>query len=257
MRSFLIVLSFAVCAAAEPTQTPTLIAQLIETNKKISTIQCEIRRETRIEDELAPATLSRVWFQSGNLLRVETSSPQIRRIIVDGNTIYKWMDGDKQGVRIPLADAPEAELLQVQRVPASGEEHLRRLKGLSEKILPPDPDYPVRRLYEPPSPHPNVTVSLDSLDRLARIEFFDKSDPKLKLGQVDFSGWKEAKPGIWIACRQNTHIKTKQGNTIDETLRVSRLVVNEPIPEEQFCLSPEERQIEFVTVEDMKLQLQQ
>ncbi len=250
-----IALAASAAVYAEPAQPGTLVDALIATNAKIETVRCEVRRETEVDGKLGPATLSRVWFQRGNLLRVETLSPQARRIVVDGTHIRKWIAGEPDGVQIPISDAPETEQLEVQRVPASGEEHLLRLRGAPETKLPPQPGFPVRRGYTPPSPRPYVELSQDDKGRLARIEFFDATDHSKRLVRVDFQGWREAKPGIWIACRQKTEVDAGDGTIVNETLRIGRLAVNDPIPETRFVLSPEEENIQFLSVDAMKERL--
>lgn len=228
----------------------TLTEDLLTKSEKIWSVQCEIRRETVVGDQIVN-TLSRVWFERPDRLQVETMSPELRRIVVDGRAIHKWIKGQAMGVKIPLAEATEGDLFQVRRVPATADEYLLRLRGVPETILPPDADFPIRRAYTPPTPHPYTELSLDATGRLARLEFFDPTARTNRLMRVDFGGWREAKPGIWIACLQKTEAKVPDGTKVLETLRVSSLVVNEPIKPEQFDVARGIPGVKFIKPEEM------
>jgi hypothetical protein len=234
--------------AAEP--EPTLVDQLIRANKRIRSLQCDIRREVESGENIV-TTLSRLSFKRGDRLRVETVTPTPRRIVVDGIAIHKWIKGHQKGVRIPLKGAPPPELLQVRRVPASGEEYLLRLKDAPETMLPPTTEFPKRRGYAPSAPHPYVILSLDNNGRLARIEFLDPHNHSKRLSRVDFGGWIEAAPGIWIACTQLTETQARNGISTHETLRVSRLKVNQEIQDQTFDPTHWASDIEFVAPTEM------
>lgn len=240
---------------AEDTTTLSLVERLLTENKKIQSVQCEIRRETEVGGTLVP-TLSRVWFERSDRLHVETVTPSERRIVVDGKTIHKWIAGQTNGVLIPLADAPAQELLQVRRVPATAEEYLLQIRGSPETTLPPEGGFPIRRAYTPSAPHPYTVLALDETGRLARLEFFDPALRTHKLLQVNFSNWKEVKPGIWISCLQKTVGKTRTGTDMRETLRVSSLAVNEPINPEQFDRVRQAPGVQFLSLDEMAKLLQ-
>jgi hypothetical protein len=246
---FAALLTAGVGLAGEPMAMP-LADRLLAENGKILSVRCEIRRETEVGGTTVP-TLSRVWFERSDRLRVETVTPDARRIVVDGKAIYKWIDGQKQGVRLPLAEAPGPELIQVRRVPGTAEEYLLRLRGLPETELPAEAGFPVRRAYTPSAPHPYTVLSLDATGRLARVEFFDPDVRTNRLLRVDFEGWKEAKPGIWIACLQKTEAWGRDGMEVRETLRVNALAVNDPIEPEQFDVVRQASGVQFLKVEEM------
>jgi hypothetical protein len=229
---------------------PTLVDQLIQANRRIRSLQCDIRREVESGEKIV-TTLSRLSFRRGDRLRVETVTPAPRRIAVDGIAIHKWIRGHQKGVRIPLKDAPAPELLQVRRVPASGEEYLLRLKDASETVLAPTTEFPTRRGYAPSTPHPYVILSLDDNGRLARIEFLDPDNHSKRLSRIDFGGWKEAAPSIWIACTQLTETQARNGISTHETLRVSRLKVNQEIPDQTFDPAHWASDVEFVAPTEM------
>ncbi len=231
-------------AVGEETTVP-LAERLIAANGRIHTVRCEIRRELEVDGATMP-TLSRIWFQRPDRLRVETVMPEARRIVVDGKAIHKWIDGQAEGVRIPLADAPENELIQVRKTPGTAEEYLMRLKGIPEEPLPPETGFPIRRAYAPRAPHPYTVLALDETGRLARIEFFDPAVRTNRLLAVEFTGWKEAKPGLWIPCLQKTAIRGRDGSIVHETLRVTGLAVNDPIEPEQFEAARHAKGVKFL-----------
>ncbi len=231
--------------------TAPLVDRLLAENGKIRSIRCEIRRETEVGGTRLP-TLSRVWFERPDRLRVETVTPDARRIVVDGQAIYKWIDGQAQGVRIPLAEAPESELIQVRRVPATADEHLMRLQGLPETVLPPEGLFSVRCGYAALPPHPFTVLSLDATGRLARLEFFDTPACTNRLLVVSYAGWQEVKPGIWIPCLQKTQARARAGTDVSETVRVNGLVVNERIESGTFDAPNQAAGVQFGNTDEMK-----
>jgi hypothetical protein len=213
--------------------TGSLAERLLAESGKIRTVRCEIRRELEAGGNVMQ-TLSRVWYERPDKLRVETVTPEARRIVADGTSIYKWIEGQTNGVRILIAGAPEGELIQVRKVPGTADEHLSRLRGVPESELPAEEGFPVRRAYTPQAPHPYTVLSLDAMGRLARLEFFDPANHANRLLMVEYGGWKEGKPGIWIATLQKTEARGRDGTRVLETLRVSNLAVNEPFDPMEF-----------------------
>lgn len=239
----------AMSAGAEPA-APTLAERLIAAHEVIRTVRCDIRRETVVEGRRVN-TLSRVWYERPDRLRVETVTPEPRRILVDGTNIYKWVEGHAEGVRIPLAEAADAELLQVRKVPGTAEDYLLRLRGVPEQPLPPTEAFPVRRGYASPDPHPFATLAMDSQDRLAQVAFFSSAAQTNRLLQVAFGGWHEATPDIWFPRWQKATVTGPEGKTIRETVRVSALVVNEPFEASLFDLATAAKAVRFVSVDEM------
>ncbi len=233
----------------------SLVDALLAESLGIRTIRCDVRREV-VVDGVRSATLSRVWFKRPDRLRVETLLPVPRRIVVDGKTIYKWIDGEPDGVRLPLQEAPPGELLQVRRTPGTVDEHLMRLRGAIETDLPPSEGFPVRRGYQSPAPHPYTVLSMDETGRLAALEFLDPEDRSRRLLRTVFSGWVEPVPGIWIACVQRTTASGPEGTAVSETLRVSGLRVNEPMSDELFEIGPEGADRVFLTPSEMAVRLE-
>lgn len=246
---FAIMATAGVGLAGEVESKP-LVERLLAESANIHTMQCEIRRETELGGKVI-RTLSRVWFERPDRLLVETASPEVRRIVVDGKTIYKWINGQPTGVQIPLAEAEEWDLLQVRRVPATANEYLLKLRGLPETALPAQDGFPDRRAYTPLAPHPYTVLSMDETGRLSRLELFDLDVQTNRLLKVDFGGWREVKPGIWIACVQKTEAKGRDGIEVRETLRVGTPMINEPIDPEQFDVAQRIPDVQFIKTDEM------
>ncbi len=231
--------------AGEP-MALTLADRLLAENGKTRSMRCEVRRELEAEGGTL-LSLSRVWFERPDKLRVQTVAPEARRIVADGTAIYKWLEGQTVGVRIPIADAPEGELVQLRKTPGTAEEHLARIRALPETVLSPTDDFPVRRGYAAPPPHPFTVLSLDATGRLARLEFFDSASCTNRLLAVFYSGWKEAKPGIWVSCLQKTQARGRDGTDVSETLRVGGLEVNDPIDPAEFDIAKQAVGVTFLS----------
>jgi len=246
----------ALAGSVRSSAAETLAERLLAENERIQTVRCEIRRETDMSGRIT-TMLSRVWYRRPDRMRVVTETPAPRRILVDGAVIYKWIEGQPEGVRLPLADASAAELVQVRRVPGTAEEYLLRLRGLPETELPPTAEFPVRRGYEPPEPHPYTVLSADDLGRLARVEFFDPANRTNRLLRADFSGWKEVQPGCWIAVTHKTSVRGRDGTVAEETLRVSGLAINEPLDDTQFDVARWAAGITFLSPDEMSARLRE
>ncbi len=232
----------------------SLVSELLEQSLQIETIRCDIRREADI-DGRRTTTLSRVWFQRPDRLRVETVMPFSRCIVVDGTTIYKWVDGEAEGAQISLSDAPEEELRQVRRTPGTMDEHLMRLQSAREIKLTHSSAYPVRRGYETGSPHPYAILSLDKKGRLAVLEFLDREDRETLFLRTELSGWMEPVPGVRIAGLQRTTASGRDGSSMQETVRVSGVRVNEPMDAVLFQRPDGDTGITFLTPAEMEINL--
>lgn len=252
--SFLMVLLLPAVIAplSLPAQTnaPTTVEQLIANHERIQTLRCDIRRETIVGGRRMQ-TLSRVWYQRPDRLRVETVMPDPRRILVDGNAIYKWVDGHSEGVRIPLSEAPAPELMQVRKVPGTAEDYLLRLQDAAEHVLPATDHFPQRFGYVSAPPHPYAEIGIDVSGRLAQIVLFASIERNERLLVVDFSNWREPISGLFLPCLHESTIFTPDNGSITETVRVSALSVNQPIDASLFDVSPIAADIRFLTTDQM------
>lgn len=250
----LLSLCLALTGFAEQQPPVTVVGRLIADYASVKTVRCDIRRETRVEGRRVK-TLSRVWYQRPDRLRVETVTPEPRRIIVDGTNIYKWIEGQDEGVRIPLAEASAAELMQVRKVPGSPEDYLLRLQGVPEVELPASAQFPVRCGYAAEDPKPYAELSLGEDGRLAQVELFASPMREDRLVRVLFRNWREPAPGIVFPCLQQTTLAAPGGKTIHETVRVSALSVNEAFDGAIFDVGEAVSDVHFMSVAEMTARL--
>jgi len=230
------------------------IDRLIAVHAPIQTLRCEIRRERTLEGKTT-TRLSRVWYARGGRLRVESVTPLPTRVLADGTTIYKWLDGDPDGVRLPVSTAPENEKKQLRQVPGTAEEYLLRLEGAVEEELPPTPDFPRRIGCRLPDPQPYGILSINRSNLLSRIEFFDSPTQTNRLLLAVFSNWKEVLPNVHIPCLHQIRIEATNGGVIEETVRISRIQVNLPMSDEEFSVSHQAPSIHFISPEMMEQKL--
>jgi hypothetical protein len=129
------------------------------------------------------------------------------------------------------------------------------MKGLPEVELPPTDAFPIRRGYTDDDPKPYTELSLDGDGRLAQVELFASPERQDRLVLAAFSNWREPKPGLLFPCLQRTTFVGPGGKTIQETVRVSALTVNEAIDASRFTIAPVADTLEFMTVEEMSARL--
>lgn len=212
--------SLAITAHAQ-----TLVDTLLTGYERIQSVTCEVVKDTESAGH-AVKTLSRVYFQKPDRLNVENVSPLPRRIVADGTNFYSYVPGDPKGFGRPVAHLEPDMLIPLRKVPGSAMEHLLRLKGLAETNLPATAGFPVRRGYAAAKTY--AVLQLDASNRLARIEFFSDASCSNRTAQCDYSDFKEALPGVWLALVHRTTL-TVGGLESHETSRYYKLAVNPEI----------------------------
>ncbi len=235
-------------AIARPIFAATLVESLLECYDPIQTVVCEVRRDAESSGNKA-RTLSRVYFQRPDRLHVENTTPWTRRIVADGTNFFSYVDGETKGFSRPIARLDQDMLISLRKVPGTAMDHLLRLKGLTETNLPPTVDFPVRRAYD--TGKMTAALSMDTSNRLARIEFFADRDMKQKTAQTDYSNFTEVLPGIWLA-RLHQTVVWMGGTESRETSRFDNLTVNQPVAPTLFNVSLFFKKVDFAsTVEQM------
>ena len=106
----------------------------------IQSLSCEIRRDMPVGDGGSARMLSRVYFQRGDRMHVETFSPLARRIVCDGTTFRSHMAGMARGFGAPVSQLKDDMLGNLRSVPASPEMALRQLTDTPETRLEPVAD---------------------------------------------------------------------------------------------------------------------
>lgn len=233
----MIVLSSALMSSAE-----TLVDKLLAGYDTIQSVTCEVRRDAESGKNKVKA-LSRVYFQHPDKLHVDNVTPLPRRIVSDGTTFFSYVEGDAKGYSRPVDKLEADMLISLRKVPASAMDHLLRLKGMAETNLPGAAGYPVRKGYDAGKLF--AVLSLDTSNRLARIEFFTSATLEKKTAQIDYSNFVEAMPGIWLATLHQS-VFWMGGTESRETSRFDHVTINQPIAQDMFKASLFFKNVDFV-----------
>lgn len=238
-----IVLSLlVVLGSATMNSASTLVDHLLEGYETIQSISCDVRRDTESSGQKS-RTLSRVFFQTPDKLHVDNITPLPRRIVSDGITFFSYVNGDPKGFSRPVSKLEKDMLISLRKVPATAMDHLLRLRGMAETNLPPTSVFPIRKGYDTGKMF--AVLSLDSSNRLARIEMFTAPDCKQTITQVDYGNFEEAAPGIWLSYLHQSTMWLG-GNESKETSRFDHLAINQPIAQNLFKASLFFKGIEFI-----------
>ena len=221
----------------------TLAQRLLSAYEPVQSVSCEVRRDTETVGGNSVRTLSRVYFQKPDRLHVENTTPVKRRIVSDGETFFSYIEGDPKGFSRSVSQLNEEMMTQLRKVPGTAMDHLMKIGDAPETALPSAEGFPVRRGYE--KERLFVVLSMDPEDRLARIEFFDSPDMKNRTARYDYSAFQPAAGGAVISCLHQGAMWSG-GVETRETVRISNLAVNQPIPASLFAAAPFFKGVEFV-----------
>lgn len=219
-------LAAAALLAARTGYGETLAERLLAAYDGVKSVSCEVRREMRSEGAPAVRTLSRVHWQRGDRLNVETVTPLPRRIVADGAALFSYIDGDPMGFSRPVDQLDPDWLLSLRKIPGTPTEHLLRLKGVAEEELPGTAEFPVRRGYQAERIY--AVLCLDASNRLARLEFYRDAGRQDLVAHYRFIQFEE-KAGVPFVLRQEAVLRTGEVEA-HETTQVLRLEVNQPQP---------------------------
>ncbi len=247
----LLVANLAV-GADEPTASPpppapagqTLVESLNAGYAALDTVACEIRKTTKSEGKTL-RMLSRVHYQRPDHIHVENVAPSERRIIADGKSLYYHEAGVPRGFSRPIADLSSDWLAALRNTPGTAVEHLAKLQGLSEVALPASPEGAVRRGYQ--ADRVFVVLTADEKHRLTGITFFKTARMEAVTAEYRYDDHVEVTPGCWIPRRHQATVYLPDGERIEETRRISKLVVNAPIAATLFDAALFFRDVEFVS----------
>ncbi|MCL1920955.1 MAG: membrane protein insertion efficiency factor YidD [Kiritimatiellaeota bacterium] len=209
----------------------TVVARACRPYEAVRTMSCEVRRDKELPDGDVMRMMSRVHFKRPNLLNVETLSPFKRRIVADGATYRSHVEGQSKGLMSPVDKLPQEKQAELRMVPGTLGDVLGLLVGQEERRLEPLAEFPVRAGYAGEKAF--TVLSLDSSNRLARVEVFSDADMGALVARTDFSAFQEVLPGVWIATLQRA-IVTLNGMTVAETTRIGNITVNRDLPESLF-----------------------
>ena len=223
--------SLLVMVAGTVLHAETVLQRVAAPYAAVRSVSGEMRRDTPLPGGATARMLSRVHFERGDRMHVETTAPLRRRIVCDGIRFRMHLEGEPRGYGVPVADLLADMLGNLRSAPGSPEMALRQLEGVEERPLPASEAFPVRAGYD--NGKTFTALSLDDQGRLAQIEVFAAADLRQRIARTVFSAYREVLPGVWFACVQKTDA-VLQGQERSETLRIGNLIVNGDLPASLF-----------------------
>ena len=225
----------------------TVVQQVCRPYEAVQTMSCEVRRDKELPNGDVMRMMSRVHFKRPNLLNVETLSPFKRRIVADGTTYRSYIEGQSKGLLSLVEKLPQEKQAELCTVPGTPGDALGLLTGKAETRLDPLAEFPVRAGYV--SDKSFTVLSLDSSNRLVRLEVFSDADMGTLVARTDFSAFQEVLPGVWIACLQRAIVTVKEV-TVAETTRIGNITVNRELPDSLFQAEGFFKDVKFAKVSE-------
>ncbi len=220
----------------------SLVETLLAGYEKVKTLSCEVRKKVVTPSDNV-TFLSRVYYEREDKLHVQNISPLKRRIISNGKRLYNYMEGSPRGFSRPVAELDEKMTISLRKVPGTAMDHLMRLKGINEKILPDSREGFKRRGYK--AENHFVVLSMNDHKHLVLIQFFASDKMEEVTAFCKYSNFQEILKDVWIP-RLHKVEATLAGLKSRETVRITNLVVNEPIAESLFIAEQFFENVEFV-----------
>jgi hypothetical protein len=206
------------------------VDRLLAEYSKIESVSCKIRR-TKEGQAGKMKFLSRVYWTDQDQIHAEGITPVKRRTIADGKQLFQYNEGDPKGFSRPVSELSEQMTISLRFVPGTAMDHLLRLKGLDEEILPTSDGF--AKCVGIEAGNRFVALKFDGQDRLAGIDFYDRDDRSKVLADYDYSGFSEPLPGVWIP---HTHIAQIHNDKMSfkETVKVDSFIANKPVAQSLF-----------------------
>lgn len=217
--------------------------EVLQPYTAIETLSCEVRRDAPLPQGGTARMLSRVYFQRGDRMHVETTTPIPRRIVCDGTNFQSHIEGMPRGFGTTVAKLPAEMLANLRAVPGSPAQALWQLADAAEQELEAPPPFARRIGYD--NGQTFTCLSLDEAGRLLRLEIFETPEMDELIARTDYSAYLEVAPGVWLARIQKSMVR-QQGKERTETLRLSNLIVNQQLPPMLFNPAAHFKEIEFV-----------
>ena len=221
----------AKCAAPAP-PAQTQVQRLIQGFEAVESLSCELRRDKPLPDGSTFRMLSRVLWQRPNQLNAENVTPSPRRTVCDGTVFRQYVKGADKGFSRPVADLPPPMLPGLTNIPGANLDVLAPLANLPEEELSPEADGLRRYAYAAPSGTYTLLL-LDAEDRWVGLKVYASAAMTDLSASSTYADFIELAPGAWLACRQESTVRIG-GQTATETLRLSRVEANAPIPASAF-----------------------
>jgi len=196
----------------------------------VRTLGCDMRRDKPLGDGGEVRMYSRILYEAPNRLNAENISPLPRRTVSDGVVFRQHAEGMAKGFSRRVEDLDDEMRTNLEMLPGSNANLLKPLAGVPEDDLGEIEGlsckgYALERGY--------VVLGFDAEGRWARAEVYGSAARDDLVMRSDYADFAPAGQGVWIACRQTTAV-TAPGGKATETVRISKLRIDEPIPAASF-----------------------
>ena len=221
----------AFCAlAAESAWAGPEAARLLDGFASVKTLSCEMRRDKPLPGGGTVRMLSRVLYEAPNRINSENVTPVARRTVCDGERLWQHVDELETGFSRPVAELPDEMRDNLGMLPGSNANLLWTLRDAAEEPL--DPEDGIRRVGHALE-NAYAILGFDDEGRwvLYEVRTPDREGPSLL--KARYSDFQELAPGVWLACRQESVLHV-QGVRATESLRITRVRANDPIPAASF-----------------------
>lgn len=209
------------------------VDRMLDEYSKVKTVTCQIRR-TKEGDLGKMKFLSRVYWTADHQLHAEGISPLKRRTIVDGRSLWQHAEGDPKGFSRPIDQLSDQMRISLEMVPGTAMDHLLRLKGMEESVLPADESGARRIAIQLEKQY--VVMTIDAAGRLSSLQFFSSADMTTRLASYRYSDFSEAIAGVWVPMTHAIEMNGTNGS-FQEIVKVDRFIANEPIAGSLFIAS--------------------
>ncbi len=240
---FLLALFSVIPAFSSVAAKPTLVDELIAGYEAINTISCEIRKTSK-GSQGTVRMLSRVYYKKKYFIHVDNVSPMKRTILADGKKLYYHMKDAPKGFSKEIEKLKPVWMGALTNIPATPMDHLNKLKGVPESILPPTDKYPVRRGYITEKVF--TVISCDQEMKPVKIEFFQSKEMKTLIAQYDYSEFKKAGDTCYIPTIHKAVLYLPDGKKATETRIINNLKINGEISDILFDPSIHFKDVKFV-----------
>ena len=200
----------------------------------VSNVLCTVRRSVLIggKDGGSGESVSRIVWQRGDKLNVQRISPERRRTVIDGATVWTASDGQESPVSFPVSEQLPSQAANLRAVPGSPEEVLSVLDPATAEDLARAGDSAARRVAfavsDEESQVARAVLSIDGNGFVASLQGYSDDAMATPLFKTVFSAPAEVLPGVMLFRKIVTESEAG-GRTLSAVSSFERLRVNETL----------------------------
>lgn len=200
----------------------------------VSNVSCTVRRSVLIggKDGGSGESVSRIVWQRGDKLNVQRISPERRRTVIDGATVWTASDGQESPVSFPVSEQLPSQAANLRAVPGSPEEVLSVLDPATAEDLARAGDSAARRVAfavsDEESQVARAVLSFDGNGFVASLQGYSDDAMATPLFKTVFSAPAEVLPGVMLFRKIVTESEAG-GRTLSAVSSFERIRVNETL----------------------------